>query len=137
MSDPKTEAWMEFVGDLGVEATVVFDQYTHSPAPLFGGATESRGVLRSLEDEIPRLEEYPGQLIDEIQVVSTYSFGVALYALQNPTPENIDRALQLIGVSGDCEERCDFDTLRPLPVPEPMDWVDRFATPGSKGDSDV
>jgi hypothetical protein len=122
--NPKTEAWLEFVGDLGVEATVVFDQETHAPAMLYGGGSDRRDHLRSIEDELPKLEEEATQLINEIPIVSVYTLGVALYALQNPTPENIDRALELIGVSGDVEERIDHDTLRPLPVPEPMDWFD-------------
>jgi hypothetical protein len=77
------------------------------------------------------VEDYEGgadalsvDLIDTIDIVSTYTLHVALYALQNPTPENIRRALYKIGTSGDCDEHIDSDTLFPKPVPEPSQWND-------------
>jgi hypothetical protein len=109
--------------NLGVLASVVMDQHTHGVRTL--GMDTGEG-LRDLEralaygDAIP-----PGALVDEINVVSIYSFHVALYALQQGTPEACQRALELIGVSGDVEEHCDFDSLLPLPVPEPRDWKRR------------
>jgi hypothetical protein len=121
------EHWLEFADRLGMCASVVFDPETHGPTTLYGG--EDKPELRSLHDEVAAIEEGPERLLSEIEVVSVWSFGVALYALQNPTPENIDRALDLIGTSGDCEDVIDPDTLRPLPVPEPMGWVDQFASP--------
>lgn len=66
-----------------------------------------------------RMEE---PLVDNLQIVSPYSLHVALYALQNPTPENIAKALEKLGVSGDCEEHIDPETLLPLPVPKPPGW---------------
>jgi hypothetical protein len=55
-----------------------------------------------------------------------------LYALQNPTPENILRALAAIGTSGDCEEWVDWDTLLPLPVPPPNGWDRIYVMPAAR-----
>ena len=78
--------------DFGRLASVVFDHETDAPA------------------------------VDEMPVVSVWTLHVALFALQNPTPENIKQALSMIGTSGDCEEHIDHETLRPLSVPEPSGW---------------
>ncbi len=59
----------------------------------------------------------PG-FLEDIPIISAWTFHVALFALQNPTPENIDRALELIGSSGDVEDYSGED-FYPLPVPLP------------------
>lgn len=108
--------------DLGRDASVVFDRETHAPTTLqFGRSGEG---LRSLDDEFEGDPERPESMVDEINIVSTWTLHVALYALQNPTPENLRKALSMIGTSGDCEEHSDLETLRPLPVPEPPGWDD-------------
>lgn len=130
--------------EFGVIATVCFDGETASPrmiegnglrpATVFPGHSEdsfSKDGYRALKaadvdnmvlplDSSSMVET----LVDEIGVVSTYTLHVALYALQNPTPENIRRSLYKIGTSGDCEEHIDEDSLMPLPVPEPPGWDD-------------
>lgn len=97
---------------LGVSATVVWD---------------TEGGPRTVDEDVKRdyRDVGPGYL-DDIDIVSTYSLHVALYALQNPTPENIAKALYKIGVSGDCEEWTDSETLLPLPVPVPSEWEREF-----------
>lgn len=108
--------------DLGREASVVFDQHSHAPTTLpFGNVGKG---LRSLDEEFEGDPERGESLVDEISIASVWSLHVALYALQNPTPENIRKALSIIGTSGDCEEHIDHETLRPLPVPEPPGWDD-------------
>jgi hypothetical protein len=107
---------------LGREASVVFDPHDHSPTTLQFGAC-GKG-LRSLDEEFEDDPERGASLVDEIPIVSVWSLHVALYALQNPTPDNILQALSMIGTSGDCEEHADMETLRPLPVPEPPGWDD-------------
>ena len=105
--------------ELGVRASVVMDNETHGPRTL----RDEREGLRSITVPL-HSEQMEQPLVDEIPIVSTYSLHVALYALQNPTPENIARALYKIGTSGDCEEHTDPDTLLPLPVSEPSGWVE-------------
>jgi hypothetical protein len=104
------------------------DRHEHTPRVLSSQRGEG---LRSIEDEIVDWEkegddayEIPTDLIDEISIVSTYSLHVALFALQNPTADNVARALYLIGTSGDCEEHTDHESLLPLTVPEPPGWGD-------------
>lgn len=104
------------VRSLGVRATVFMDEEMHGPWTIFDG----RDGLRRLEGEA--YGQVEGALVDDIQVVSIYTLHVALFALQNPTPENIAKALGLIGTSGDCEEHWDDETMMPLPVPEPHGW---------------
>jgi len=104
------------VDSLGTAATVFFDEELHGPTRI----PDEREGLRRLEGEV--YEEAEAALIDDIQIVSIYTLHVALYALQNPTPENIEKALSLIGTSGDCEEHWDDETMMPLPVPEPHGW---------------
>lgn len=129
--------------ELGVTATVICDHETHAPTTLdagqslrtitvFPGASErffSEMGYRALRAKkvnnmvLPlksdRMEE---PLADNIPIVSAYSLQVALYALQNPTPENIAKALAKIGESGDCDEHLDPETLLPLPVSKPSGW---------------
>lgn len=131
------------VPDLGVLASVVCDDETHGPATLdagkalrkitvFPGASErffSETGYRALRAKkvdnmvLPlksdRMEE---PLVDNVSIVSAYALHVALYALQNPTPENIAKALEKLGISGDCDEHIDSETLLPLPVPAPPGW---------------
>jgi hypothetical protein len=104
------------VGTLGERATVFMDEERHGPNTIHDG----REGLRRLEGEA--YENAEMMLIDDIQIVSIYTLHVALYALQNPTPENIEQALSLIGTSGDCEEHWDDETMMPLPVSEPHGW---------------
>lgn len=135
------------VPELGVRTTVVMDHETHGPrtltderdglrsATVFPGRDEDffseEGYqalkLRSVSDDVLPLDsrEMQDVLVDEIEIVSPYTLHVALYALQNPTAENIERALYLIGVSGDAEQHIDDDSLRPLPVPAPPGWDGR------------
>lgn len=103
---PDTEA---LAASLGTLATVVFDEHVSEP--------------RTADDDAKQAwrDIGPGYL-DDIEIVSVYSFHVALYALQNPTPENIRKALYLIGTSGDCDEATDADTLMPLQLPLPSGW---------------
>jgi len=108
--------------DLGVEATVVCDSESHGPRRLT--TPDELTGLRELELDDPDVQALAPILVDDFPIVSTHTLHVALYALQNPTPENIRRALYKIGISGDCEEHIDSDTLMPLPVPEPSQWND-------------
>lgn len=98
---------------LGVEATVVMDRETHGPRTARG----ERYDLTEIEGDA-----FDGELVSDFRIVSVWTLHVALYGLQNPTSQNIDRALELIGVSGDVEEWTDSDTLRPLPVEVPDGW---------------
>lgn len=97
---------------LGVRATVVMGRYDHCPTTM-----EGKNDLREIDGD-----EADGYLVSDLDIVSHWTFHVALYGLQNPTPENLARALYLIGTSGDCEEHTDEETLLPLPVPEPNGW---------------
>lgn len=54
-------------------------------------------------------------------VETTYQHGLD-YALQNPTPKTIERALELLWQSGDFDEWQDFDGQRIAPVWEPSGW---------------
>jgi hypothetical protein len=96
------------IPDLGTPASVVMDEE----------------MPRTVDEDVK--VEYrcvgPGYL-DDIRIVWHWSFHVALYALQNPTPENIDRALELVAV--DCDDWLDGETLRPLPVDAPDGWTAR------------
>lgn len=74
------------------------------------------------EDERREVRDVAGPT-DDFNVVSIYSLHVALYALQNPTPENIAQALRSLATSGDLEGWVDENTLLPLPVGEPHGWV--------------
>jgi hypothetical protein len=131
------------VPQLGVLATVVCDHETHGPTTLntgrslrevsvFPGPSErffSEMGYRALKAKrvdnwvLPmnskKMEE---PLVDNVFIVSAYTLHVALYALQNPTPEYIVKALEKIGVSGDCDEHSDNETLLPLPVSKPPGW---------------
>jgi len=89
-----------------------------------GNATTPDGLTGLREVDVDDLDALCPVLVDDFPIVSVYTLQVALYALQNPTPENIRRALYKIGTSGDCEEHIDSDTLFPLPVPEPSQWDD-------------
>lgn len=102
--------------DLGVAATVVMDRETHGPARKYDTGEGLRSI--TFDD----LDEWEGTLIEDLNIVSPWVLHVALYALQNPTPENIARALYLIGTSGDAEDWTDEETLLPLPVAEPHGW---------------
>lgn len=103
---------------LGVQATVFMDRELDSPCVL-------DVEMPSLVEAEEWLEEHPPLgLLGNIDIVSHWTLHVALYALQNPTPENIERALAKIGISGDCEEHVDFETLKPLPVSKPNGWDD-------------
>lgn len=94
--------------NLGTHATV----FVHS----------ENGEPRLLSDEERReVRDVAGQT-DDFNIVSIYSLHVALYALQNPTPENIAQALRSLATSGDLEEWVDESTLLPLPVSEPSGW---------------
>lgn len=127
---------------LGMRATVCFHEEGGEPRALDGEGLRRMTVFPGRSEEsfseagyaalraakvdnmvLPldssRMEE---PLVDEIEIVSVYTLHVALYALQNPTQENIARALTQIGVSGDCEEWIDHDSLDPLPVPPPSGW---------------
>lgn len=106
---------------LGVLASVVMDREDHCPTVL---PEDCGRNLRELEDALDFGERIPTQLVDEISIVSVYSLHVALYALQNPTPENIARALTKLALSGDIEEHVDTETWLPLPVEEPSGWAD-------------
>jgi hypothetical protein len=114
--------------DLGTPATVVVDPYTEGPRTLT--TSDEQTGLRSLD--VDDLDELCPILLTDIEIVSTYTLHVAIYALQNPTPENVRRALYKIGTSGDCEEYIDSDTLMPLPVPEPSQWND-YLPPAQEG----
>ena len=97
--------------ELGTYATVFVDAELGEPHGI-GDDQELRQEIRDLAGPT-----------DDFNVVSTYTLHVALYALQNPTPENIRKALYLIGTSGDCEEATDEETLMPLSVPPPNGWT--------------
>lgn len=108
---------------LGVQATVVMDHETHGPRCI---DYQDRGLRQVvITDDEGNDESGALVLVEEIPIVSTYSLHVALYALQNPTEENIARALYKIGISGDVDEHVDSGTLYPLGVPEPPGWADR------------
>lgn len=129
--------------ELGVLATVICDHETHGPTTIdavkglrkvtvFPGASErffSETGYRALHAKrvdnmvLPlKSDKMEEPLADTFPIVSPYTLQVALYALQNPTPENIAKALEKIGVSGDCEDHIDGETLLPLPVPKPSGW---------------
>lgn len=114
--------------DLGVTATVVMDHHTHGPCQIDPERAFLRQVALRDHDDLYGGEVEDGidpthePLVDDIPIVSFYSFHVALYALQNPTPENIKRALYAIAHSGDCEEHYDHENSTVLPVPAPRDW---------------
>jgi hypothetical protein len=130
---------------LGVLATVTMDDETHGPMTLGTGkglhqvtifpgpshhhfSEEGHTALKraGVDDMVLPLDSTNvlEPLVDDIEIVSVYSLHVALYALQNPTPENIAKALAKLGVSGDIEEHTDWDSLLPLPVPPPPGWDD-------------
>jgi hypothetical protein len=98
--------------DLGSLATVFMDRHDHGPV-----VWEPGDDFREIEGDAA-----DGELVSDLNIVSIYTLHVALYALQNPTAENIERALYKIGTSGDCEEWTDGETLLPLPVPPPDGW---------------
>lgn len=104
------------IPDLGVRATVVMDEETNGPTTIPDGESG----LRRLEDDA--LSKSAGMLVEDLDIVSHWTLHVALYALQNPSDENVRKALYLIGTSGDCEEHADEDTLMPLPVEAPNGW---------------
>jgi len=104
------------VETLGERVTVFLDEERNGPWTIM----DERQGLRRLEGDA--YENAENALIDDIQIVSIYTLHVALYALQNPTPEIIKKALYLIGTSGDCEEHWDDETMMPLPVPPPHGW---------------
>lgn len=115
--------------ELGVFATVVVDDETNEPHALSGAyGSKPRDYLRKIvvrdADELydDPFEPTDEPLVMEFNVVSTYSLHVALYALQNPTPENIEKALKKLACSGDLEEAVDHDSLMPEPMPEPPSW---------------
>lgn len=138
---------MPEIPELGVRATVVMDDYTHGPRTLddddgaglrkvtvFPGPSEDfyvDGAKPGTPDHVlaldsTRMEE---PLVEEISIVSHYALHVALYALQQlaaetgtPYGRTAERALKLIGTSGDCEHHIDPETLMPLPVEPPSDW---------------
>lgn len=138
----------ESVGpDLGRLATVIFESESHDVNTLadereglreitvFPGPSEDFYVDGAVKDGTPNevlaldSSKMDEPLVDEIHVVSTYTLHVALYALQNPTPENIRKALTKIGTSGDCDEWAnvdDPDDFAPLPVAEPSGWERDF-----------
>lgn len=125
------------IPDLGTQATVVCDENTHGPRCLrsYYDDEANRGLRRLY---VAQREGEPAEepaLVEEFSIVSHYTLHVALYALQNPTPENIACALYLIGTSGDCEDHADHDTLLPLPVPQPPGW-DRSTSPSPAPMSD-
>lgn len=93
---------------LGVIASVVMDDHAHGPR------TVSEGEKQAYRDACPGW-------LDDIPIVSVWTLHVALYALQNPTPEIIHRALRMIVESGDAGEDWDEDML-PLPVGPPNGW---------------
>jgi hypothetical protein len=102
--------------DLGVRATVVMDRETHSPT-----VCREPGVdLREVEGDA-----FDGELVSELEIVSSWSAHVALYALQNPTPATIARALHLLYISGDFEDWTDFDGQKIAPVEMPDGWRER------------
>lgn len=96
--------------ELGKHATVFVDRELGEPTWI-GDDEDVRQDIRDLVGPT-----------DDFNIVSTYTLHVALYALQNPTPENIRKALYLIGTSGDCEEATDEDTLMPLQQQPPSGW---------------
>lgn len=101
---------LHHVDRLGTHATVFVDSELGEPHWI-GDDEKIRQELRDLVGPT-----------DDFNVVSVYTLHVALYALQNPTPENVRKALYLIGTSGDCEEATDEETLLPLAVPPPHGW---------------
>jgi hypothetical protein len=116
--DQRQEGETVSTQELGVTATVFMDLESHVPITI-----AEDGDLADAE------EHFGGSIpsvaaLSNIPIVSAYSLHVALYALQNPTPENIRRALYRLGTSGDCEEHIDSDTRMPLPVDEPPGWSD-------------
>jgi len=96
--------------DLGVHATVFVDTEAGEPCWI-GDDEEIRQELRDLVGPT-----------DDFNIISTYFAHVALFALQNPSPENIAKALTKLGTSGDLEDWTDSETLLPLPVSEPNGW---------------
>jgi hypothetical protein len=117
MADTRSPSLIEFPRDaLGVEATVFMDDEQHEPRVWRGG-----NDLRDIEGD-----EADGQIVSDLQIVSSYSLHVALFGLQNPTPENIAKALYKLGTGGDLEDWTDSETLLPLPVPEPDGWDRAF-----------
>ena len=113
----RTGPWREGP-DLGVRATVFADRETHGPTCLYD---DTDGDLREID-----VEKADGMLVWDIDIVSTWTLQVALYALQQGTPEARERALYLIGTSGDVEEHTDHETLLPLPVEKPHGWDDQI-----------
>lgn len=104
-----SEARDSLLPDLGVTATVVFDEHDSGP--------------RTVDDQVKNdWPDFGIGYLDDVPIVSIWTFHVALYALQNPTPENVEQALKLIGMSGDVTEWLDEETLRARPVPKPDGW---------------
>lgn len=97
--------------ELGKLATVILDSESNEPRVV--GADDVASEYLAIG---------PGYM-DDLRIVSHWGFHVALYALQNPTPENIDRALEL--VTCDCEDWLDEETMRPQPVTLPSGFDPR------------
>lgn len=104
------DSLFDAVDRLGTYATVFVDPELGEPQWI-GNDADLRQDIRDLVGPT-----------EDFNVVSIYSLHVALYALQNPTPENIAKALYKIGTGGDCEYSVDEDTLLPLEMPPPHGW---------------
>lgn len=99
---------IEAMPELGKLATVIIDSESYEPRTV--GASVASDYF----------DIGPG-FMDDLRVVSHWAFHVALYALQNPSPESIDRALEL--VTCDCEDWLDEETMRPRAVPPPVGFA--------------
>ena len=139
MNEVETKA----VPEIGVSATVVCDSESSEPCQLDstyedGARAGLRDVFVFDTDDIYTADDDRDDVdlnkcqevqVQEISIVSTYFAHVALYALQNPSPENIQKALRKLACSGDLEEHWaegEDDLPTPATVPEPPQWERDF-----------
>lgn len=99
--------------EIGKLATVVFDTETGEP-------TVANEYVKSDWHDIS------SDYLDDIRLVSIWSFEAALYALQHPTSSNIVRALKMISMSGDIECNWDGETLILPLIDPPNGWEDNL-----------
>jgi hypothetical protein len=95
--------------DLGVTATVVMDEHNWSP----------RTVDDSIKDD---WKDFGVGFLEDVRIISHWAAHVALFALQNPTPQVIARALELLYQSGDFDEWLEPEGDRVALVQEPPGW---------------